>query len=307
MAQFARSGKRCTLVSVTVPVHEALMKYFCSPWRSGWLAASVVLAVAVGSLGFAAAAPVNLAAHRAVYDISLLDAAESAGVIAVSGRLVVEFTGSPCAGYRSSLRFVTETQDPNGQSFVIDTRSSSFETADGSRLDFANETYSGAILAEESSGEANRDENGIAVSLRKPEEKKVEIDGKLVFPTDQMSRILTSALDGETFLSVAVYDGSEDGETVFETAGVIGPESTTSEGIGDEIAIDEAGMSAMRHWPVTLSYFDRATTGDDTPFYVLSFVIYENGVGRALKIDYGDFALAGKLTGLELLPSTPCP
>ncbi|WP_421723556.1 cell envelope integrity EipB family protein [Bauldia sp.] len=248
----------------------------------------------------------NLAAHRAVYDISLLDAADDADVLNVSGRLVVEFTGSVCAGYESKLRFVTRTENPDGQSFVTDTRSTSFEAADGSHLDFANETYAGTVLAEQSQGEANRADDGIAVSLRKPEEKKVEIDGPLVFPTAQMSRILMSAVRGEAFLSMAVYDGSEDGETVFETAGVIGRESTSAD-VGDETAVEDAGMTGMRHWPVTLSYFDRDESGDETPFYVLSFIIYENGVGRALRIDYGDFALAGKLTGLELLPSAPCP
>jgi hypothetical protein len=35
--------------------------------------------------------------------------------------------------------------------------------------------------------------------------------------------------------------------------------------------------------------------------------MYENGVGRSLKIDYGDFALDGRLTRLDMLPSQPCP
>ena len=39
----------------------------------------------------------------------------------------------------------------------------------------------------------------------------------------------------------------------------------------------------------------------------MSFVIYENGIGRKLRIDYGDFALTGKLTQLDLLPDTTCP
>jgi hypothetical protein len=38
----------------------------------------------------------------------------------------------------------------------------------------------------------------------------------------------------------------------------------------------------------------------------MSFVVYENGIGRALKINYGNFALIGRLTRLDLLPASPC-
>jgi hypothetical protein len=39
----------------------------------------------------------------------------------------------------------------------------------------------------------------------------------------------------------------------------------------------------------------------------LSFQLYENGISRALRLDYGDFVLAGEMTSLELLPTPPCP
>ncbi|MCB1495759.1 MAG: cell envelope integrity EipB family protein [Bauldia sp.] len=255
----------------------------------------------------AAAAPMTLAPHRAVYDISLIDSDEGVDITAVSGRLVMEFTGSACAGYSSKLRFVTQTEDPDGVRRLTDSRSTTFESPDGRSLEFANETYAGPILAEESVGTASRDKDGISVKLKKPEKKALDIAGPMVFPTDQMERILASARRGESFLTMDVYDGSEDGETVFETAGVIGHVSTAIDDIGEETAVADAGIATLRHWPLTLSYFDKSETGDDMPFYVLSFVIYENGIGRTMKIDYGDFALAGKLTGLELLPSTPCP
>ena len=58
---------------------------------------------------------------------------------------------------------------------------------------------------------------------------------------------------------------------------------------------------------MTVSYFDQETHGEQTPIYVMSFVLYENGISRHLKIDYGDFAIVGRLTGLEMLPLTPCP
>jgi hypothetical protein len=274
---------------------------------------TAMTALAAGMVGFAGlggeatAGPMALASHRAVYDISLAESGEGTDVAGVSGRLVMEFTGSECIGYTSKLRFVTETEEPDGGRRMTDSRSSTFEAADGRTLDFANETYAGETLAEESEGKASRTAGDVAVALTRPDKKSFALKDPVVFPTEQMELILASAVRGEPFLSLDVYDGSEDGETVFETAGVIGRVSTASNDLGEETAVADVGMAGMRHWPLTLSYFDKADAGDDTPFYTLSFVIYENGVGRTLRIDYGDFALAGKLTGLELLPSTPCP
>ncbi len=253
------------------------------------------------------ASPPVLASHRAVYDISLAEAGDGADVTGVTGRLVLEFTGSACAGYTSKLRFVTETSDGDGLLQRTDSRSMTHESADGMRLDFNNETYAGDILAEESEGKARRDGGDVAVALTRPDEKRFVIRDKVVFPTQQMERIITSALAGDPFVSFEVYDGSESGETVFDTAGVIGKVSTAMNDAADEPVVAEAGIAGMRHWPVTISYFDqRNAGGEETPFYVLSFVVYENGVGRTMRIDYGNMVLAGTLTRLEMLPEAPC-
>ena len=45
---------------------------------------------------------------------------------------------------------------------------------------------------------------------------------------------------------------------------------------------------------------------DGVPNYVLSFDLYENGISRALTLDYGDFVLSGEMTSLELLPEKAC-
>ena len=62
----------------------------------------------------------------------------------------------------------------------------------------------------------------------------------------------------------------------------------------------------LPHWPVTVSYFEKGKGTDDAPTYVTSFVVYANGIGRKLRIDYGKFALVGHLTHLEMLPAPKC-
>jgi hypothetical protein len=254
--------------------------------------------------GAPAAAAVVLASHRAVYDIALDPLAVPTDIADLSGRIVAEFTGSPCAGYKASLRFVLEIEGSDGKSQVTDQRTSSFEDPKGEALDFNNQTYIDDKLAEDSSGRAKRNGEGIAVSLAKPNAKTLDLAGSIIFPTQQIERILAAANAGQSFLDAEIYDGSEDGQKVYPTGVVIGREMA-----GDDVGAEKAaeGLAKLRHWPVTISYFDKDDPGEATPSYVMSFVLLENGVQRDLKINYGDFAIVARLSSLELLDSAPCP
>ena len=154
------------------------------------LIATGLLASTALAAGPAAAGSGLLVPHRAVYDLTMIESNESADVANISGRLVMEFTGSTCTGFTSKLRFVTESEDPDGQSQITNSRSSTFESADGRSLEFANETYTGDILAEESRGKASRKDSDVDVALTKPATKEFALAPSVVFPTEQMQRIL---------------------------------------------------------------------------------------------------------------------
>ena len=61
----------------------------------------------------------------------------------------------------------------------------------------------------------------------------------------------------------------------------------------------------MARWPVTISYFKRGA-GEITPSYKVSFEVFDNGVTRAIRLDYGDFALVGEFKSLDILKSGSC-
>jgi hypothetical protein len=119
-----------------------------------------------------------------------------------------------------------------------------------------------------------------------------------------MKDLIAAARAGRTTLSLKVFDGSDDGRKVYDTLAVIG---RVEEGGADalEPAARQDALKGMRRWPVTLSYFNQGK-GEQTPAYILSFELYENGISRALKLDYGDFALKGEMTRLDLLPDKGC-
>ena len=63
---------------------------------------------------------------------------------------------------------------------------------------------------------------------------------------------------------------------------------------------------------MTISYFDKVAKksddepGEQTPIYAISFEMYENGISRALRLDYGDFVIDGKMSSLEIKPAKAC-
>ena len=103
-------------------------------------------------------AAVNLAPHRAIYDISLERAGPGSGVADMTGRLVYEITGSACEGYTQSMRFVTRTTNQDGEAQVTDLRTSSWEDVPARRLRFSTSNYQNETLAEQTQGDARRAE-----------------------------------------------------------------------------------------------------------------------------------------------------
>jgi hypothetical protein len=87
---------------------------------------------------------------------------------------------------------------------------------------------------------------------------------------------------------------------------VIGAVSTALD-YGADALIGQTDFATMPHWPVTIAYFDKKTSGDAVPLYVTSYVLYENGMVSHLRITYSDFALVGTLTAFDILPGADCP
>jgi hypothetical protein len=131
-----------------------------------------------------------------------------------------------------------------------------------------------------------------------------------VFPTEQIQRIIAAAREGKSVLELMVYDGSDNGEKVYNTLSVIGQPIPGDRAIAapDPSTASDVMKSSTR-WPVTVSYYDRdakAKDGEQTPVYSMSFELYENGVSRALVLDYNDFVISGALGKLDVKDSKPC-
>lgn len=250
---------------------------------------------------------VKLAPHRVVYDLSLASSRGSRTIESARGRIAFEFTGNACEGYALNFRQVTVLQSAESGPKMSDLRTVNFESGDGRSFRFRNDTRAGeSEQGQIVDGDAERGPGGsLAVRLKRPKSERVTPDGTAVFPNAQMRDVIAAAREGRSTLSEKVFDGSDDGRKVYETLAVIGREIAPGATDGLETAARQDGLAKLRRWPVTMSYFTPGKA-DGTPIYVLGFDLYENGVSRSLRLDYGDFALKGEMTRLELLPDKGC-
>lgn len=248
-----------------------------------------------------AALAASLVPHRVAYDLTLEnpDPAVYAG-IQMKGRMVYEFTGNACNGYRVGFRFVLETSDAEGNAAITDLRNDTFESADGQSFDFSSSTFTNEVQTDEVEGKAIRDGAKVNVTLKVNEDLSFSIDDPVIFPTAQLLKTIDEAGKGTTLFSDNVYDGSDGGQQVFHTSTLIGAERTTPP------AEAEKPIGDHRRWPVTVSYFTGVPGGDQPPDYSISFDLWENGVSSKMRLDYGDFALSGNIAHFEYLPVTPC-
>src|SRR5205085_7771777 len=116
-----------------------------------------------------------------------------------------------------------------------------------------NNSDSGAV-----DGIAERTGDRISVKLKQPVAKTFMLDGSTVFPTEQIRRIIAAAREGKTILELSVYDGSDNGEKVYNTLTVIGQAIPGDRAVSTpDPSTDSGAMKALTRWPVTVSYYDR--------------------------------------------------
>ena len=279
--------------------------------RSLWL---TIVAGAVGA-GFAAgqaaaAASAAFLPHQALYELNLLKSRGSASIDSARGRILYNFSGSACEGYTSEFRQVSELNSGEGKVTLSDLRSTSWEDGAAKSYRFKIETRMNDAPASPIDGIAERSGDHITVKLKQPETKTFTLDGSTVFPTEQIRRIIAAAKDGKSLLELAVYDGSDNGEKVYNTLTVIGQPIPGDRTITEpDPSTTNDQMKSLTRWPVTVSYYDRdprAKDGEQTPVYAMSFELFENGVSRALTLDYNDFVIAGALGKFDVKDSKPC-
>jgi hypothetical protein len=274
------------------------------------MTAAVGLVSALSGGRVEAAASGTFLSHQALYELSLVKSRGSNSINGARGRILYNFSGSACEGYTSEFRQVSELDSGEGKTTLSDLRSKSWEDGAGKSYRFKIDTRMNDGDSAPVDGVAERDGDHVTVKLKQPVAKTFTLDGSTVFPTEQIERIIAAARAGKSVLELMVYDGSDNGEKVYNTLSVIGQPIPGDRSIAtpDPSTANDV-MKSLTRWPVTVSYYDhdaKDKDGEQTPVYAMSFELFENGVSRALVLDYNDFVISGALGKFDVRDSKPC-
>ncbi len=270
---------------------------------------AALVASVSASLAQAGQKAVIFAPHRAIYDMSLSHSAPGSAITEMNGRMVYELSGSACDGYTQNMRFVTRFSTRKGRGQTNDLRTSSWEAGAGERLRFNSTQYLDQQLTQTTQGDAARQasDRSVDVTLAQPEERTLKFKADTYFPMQHAAALLKAARSGENRFRAILFDGSDKGAKAYETNAFIGPVFQPGTKPSDLTVQGAQRLKTLSSWPVSISYFeiDGGKT-DAVPVYELSFRYFENGVTSRLVIDYGDFALAGKLREVQFFEASPC-
>jgi len=256
-----------------------------------------------GDVAIVKADDIELVPFRAVYDLGLGEGASASALTSVSGRLVYELKGSDCDGYAVTQRFVSRTELAEGQLVYEDVQSASFEDLRAGSFRFVTRSRIDDELSLTAKGYASHVSGAVDLLVSEPEPKVKSFSEDVLFPVEYLKGLIARTLNGERFFNALLFDGSEDGDQLFQT--------TISAGdikFGHSEDGQPFGLQGLRHWPVTVTYFDaEADSVTMAPVYSLSTHLYENGVTTSLEMAYEGFSMKGQLVDLILLEKTACP
>ena len=250
-----------------------------------------------------ALAAVELVSHRAVYDLELSRSRSSADLAGLSGRMVLEWSGSVCAGYTLNQRLVTRIFDTDGGQMVRDLRMASWESGEGDQFRFEVKRFVNGQLDETVSGFAQRDDSGALAEFSEPPDHELILPGSVVFPTEFVREVVEGAKAGEKLLTMKVFEGAET-DKHFDVSVFVGNAAVVKTDMSDLDSVAERFADAPS-WPVQVSYFLPDDLGG-LPDYQVSYRIFANGVSSNMVLDYGDIIVDGTLKELVILPQDPC-
>ena len=214
----------------------------------GLIFRQIVTAAAVfAALGIAVgAAQTNLAPHRALYTMTLKATSRASDIAELGGRMLIEIADA-CDGWTLEQRIALTIVNTEGDEIRSYTSFTSWESKDGQRFRFEQQTKQGDVTVDELSGAAElQGTEGGTATLTKPRKTEIALPPGTVFPNQHTEMLIARAEAGEMFFSRVVFDGTSMDNPNLVSAFIGAP--TTAPSLAGEDQAPEG-------WPVRLAFF----------------------------------------------------
>ena len=242
-------------------------------------------------------AAVELAPHRALYEISLDKARPGGKVVDARGVTTLELRRD-CDGWIIVQRLSMEVSLTVGGTMRQEMEYTGWEALDGRRYSFAARTRFGDER-EAFQGDAESGAPGEA-RFRRPRALTVRLPAGTLFPVGHMRLLIDRALAGDRLVGRLVFDGTEDKEPQTVSA-FLGSLRTAG-----EHRYGSFGPLAERPgWTMRMAFFPADGSGPE-PEFEMDMLQLDNGVAPRLVLDYHEFSVVLELQGIEALPPPDC-
>jgi hypothetical protein len=306
-------------------------------WRgacSAAVLASVCVATGSASAVETATSPggVQIAAHRALYSMTLAHAKTDSGVTGAQGEMGYQW-GETCDGWTVEQRYKLTINYAESQDVKIDSNFVTWESKDGLHYRFNQKETRNGTVDEEIRGSAELDGpgKGGTITFDKPQPQTMKLPPGSLFPSAHTILLIEKAKAGQDFLARNVFDGATVESAVLVSA-VIGKKIEPS---ADQKANADAKAAAdVKHatdakpdqsannpaapdpslndpvlqrpgWRVRLAFFP-SDPNSETPDYELGMTLLDDGISRDMTIDYGDYTISAKLVKIDPLGKPHC-
>lgn len=241
---------------------------------------------------------VDLASHKAIYDIRMKSADTGSQVLDVRGKMLFTFKKS-CDGWISNHKFVLDYEYTGAPPVQIESKFASFEKFDGTLLNFSSNRFANGEADLELRGLAKTSINKATYSI--PANLSFDLSKTTLFPAMHTVKLIEAAGQGQKIVNATVFDGSDDQGPV-EINAVIGKKLV----LEPDAKLNQKLISGTG-WSMRLAVFpnsqdDNQTTSD----YEMTMTLQENGIIRDMIIDYDNFSVTQKLVALEPITDDIC-
>jgi hypothetical protein len=290
-------------------------------WRGACGAAVFAAACLGGGWAWAVetrpAAPIDIAAHRALYTMSLAGAKTDSGVTGAHGEMGYQW-GETCDGWTVEQRYTLTINYAESQDVKIVSNFVTWESKDGLRYRFNQKETRNGTVDQEIRGQAQLDGpgKGGTISFEKPQSQTMKLPPGALFPSTHTILLIERAQVGENFISRQVFDGATVEGAVLVSA-VIGPKIDPAVKVDPDKANTGAKPASNPDpslsdpilqrpgWRFRLAFFP-ADQNAEKPDYELGMTLLDNGISRDMLIDYGDYTIKANLLKIEALGKPHC-
>jgi hypothetical protein len=240
--------------------------------------------------------PTPLAAHRALYTLTLDTGGNGSGsdVVGANGSMGYEVIDA-CDGWATHQQLDMIVANNDGQNIHMISDYTTWEAKDGLSFRFHTRQTTDDAVTSQIDGDAKIDAPGGAGTAHytSPKDITKPLPAGTLFPMAHTAALLAAAHAGKKFISLPLFDGtSEDGAE--DTSVVV--LDTKPAG-----AAPYPVLTALPSARVHLAFFERIPSSI-TPDYEVSMRYWDNGIADGLRMDFGDFVMDAKLSDLKIQP-----